>query len=202
MSNFIQLNKVKDILLSTNNPGKFKELKEILPKKINYYRPKDFNLKEPVENGKSFQSNAKIKSLYASKKTGLISVSDDSGLEISKINNKPGIYSARWAGKKKDFNLAIKKIYKLLLKKNALNSKARFVCCISVGFPNGKSHEFTGYVYGKISFPPRGKKGFGYDPIFIPNGETKTFAQMSKQKKNLLSHRYQAYLKLKKFFRF
>lgn len=103
---------------------------------------------------------------------------------------------------KKDFNLAIKKIYKLLLKKNALNSKARFVCCISVGFPNGKSHEFTGYVYGKISFPPRGKKGFGYDPIFIPNGETKTFAQMSKQKKNLLSHRYQAYLKLKKFFRF
>ena len=103
MHKLFELKSVKKILLATNNPVKFKELKEILPKKIKYFKPKDFGLKEPKETGKSFKANAKIKSVYASKKSGLVCISDDSGLEIKALNNQPGIFSARWAGKKKKF---------------------------------------------------------------------------------------------------
>ncbi len=202
MHKLFELKSVKKILLATNNPGKFKELKEILPKKIKYFKPKDFGLKEPKETGKTFKANAKIKSVYASKKSGLICISDDSGLEIKALNNQPGIFSARWAGKKKNFNDAINKVYKLLLKKKKLNSNSRFVCAISIAFPSGKSFEFQGTVNGTVTFPPRGKRGFGYDPIFIPNGYKKTFAQINKQLKNRLSHRYNAFLKVKKFFKF
>ena len=196
------LKKAKKILIATNNPGKFKELKEILPKKIKYYKPKDFNLKEPVENGRTFKSNAKIKSSFAAKKTGLISISDDSGLEVDALNKRPGVLSARWAGPSKNFNIAIKKIYNLLKKKNKLNSKARFVCAISVALPDGSSFEYQGKIEGNLSFPARGKKGFGYDPIFVPKGYVKTFAQIPKIKKNQISHRYKAFIQIKKFFKF
>tara|TARA_B100000575_G_scaffold283444_1_gene276288 strand:- start:771 stop:1382 length:612 start_codon:yes stop_codon:yes gene_type:complete len=196
------LKKAKKILIATNNPGKFKELKEILPKKIKYYKPKDFNLKEPVENGRTFKSNAKIKSSFAAKKTGLISISDDSGLEVDALNKRPGVLSARWAGPSKNFNIAIKKIYNLLKKKNKMNSKARFVCAISVALPDGSSFEYQGKIEGSISFPARGKKGFGYDPIFVPKGYSKTFAQISKIKKNQVSHRFKAFIQIKKFFKF
>ena len=202
MHRLFQLKKIKKILIATNNPGKFRELKEILPKNIKYYKPKNFHLKEPVENGKTFKSNAKIKSLYAAKKVGMVCISDDSGLEIDALNKRPGIYSARWAGPKKDFNLAIKKVFRLLKKMNKLDSRARFICAISIAFPDGKSFEFQGKIEGRVSFPARGKKGFGYDPIFIPTNETKTFAEMTKYKKNVLSHRYNAFMKIKKYFRF
>ena len=109
MHRLYQLKKVQKLLLATNNPGKFRELKEILPKKIKYFKPKDFRLREPVENGKTFKSNAKIKSLYAAKRTGLVCISDDSGLEVDALSKKPGIYSARWAGPTKNFDIAIKK---------------------------------------------------------------------------------------------
>jgi len=197
-----QLKKVQKLLLATNNPGKFRELKEILPKKIKYFKPKDFRLREPIENGKTFKSNAKIKSLYAAKRTGLVCVSDDSGLEVDALSKKPGIYSARWAGPTKNFDIAIKKVFNLLNKKKKLNSKARFICAISIAFPDGKSFEFQGKVEGYISFPTREKKGFGYDQIFIPKGEKKTFAQISKLKKNKISHRYDAFMKIKKYFKF
>ena len=202
MHRLYQLKKVKKILLATNNPGKFRELKEILPKKIKYYKPKNFKLNEPIENGKTFKSNAKIKSLYAAKRTGLVCMSDDSGLEVDALSKKPGIYSARWAGPTKDFNIAISKVFNLLSKKKKLNSKARFVCAVSIAFPYGKSFEFQGKVEGHISFPARGNKGFGYDPIFVPKGENKTFAQIGKVKKNRMSHRFNAFLKIKKYFKF
>ncbi|MCI5053286.1 MAG: hypothetical protein MRY23_00510 [Pelagibacteraceae bacterium] len=117
MHRLYQLKKVQKLLLATNNPGKFRELKEILPKKIKYFKPKDFRLREPVENGKTFKSNAKIKSLYAAKRTGLVCISDDSGLEVDALSKKPGIYSARWAGPTKNFDIAIKKVFNLLKKK-------------------------------------------------------------------------------------
>tara|TARA_B100001027_G_scaffold63809_1_gene43151 strand:- start:25373 stop:25984 length:612 start_codon:yes stop_codon:yes gene_type:complete len=196
------LKKINKLLIATNNPGKFKELKEILPKKIKYYKPRDFNLPEPVENGKTFKANAKIKSLYASKKTGIISISDDSGLEIDVLGKKPGIYSARWAGPNKNFKVAIKRIFGQLKKKKKLNPRCRFICAMSIGFPDGKSFEFQGKIEGKISFPARGSKGFGYDPIFVPIGENKTFAQINKNKKNKISHRYKAFIKIKKYFKF
>ena len=202
MHRLYQLKKVKKILLATNNPGKFRELKEILPKKIKYYKPKNFKLNEPIENGKTFKSNAKIKSLYAAKRTGLVCISDDSGLEVDALSKKPGIYSARWAGPTKDFNIAISRVFNLLSKKKKLNSKARFVCAISIAFPDGKSFEFQGKVEGHISFPARGNKGFGYDPIFVPKDESKTFAQIGKVKKNRMSHRFNAFLKIKKYFKF
>ena len=202
MHRLYQLKKVKKILLATNNPGKFRELKEILPKKIKYYKPKNFKLNEPIESGKTFKSNAKIKSLYAAKRTGLVCISDDSGLEVDALSKKPGIYSARWAGPTKDFNIAISRVFNLLSKKKKLNSKARFVCAISIAFPDGKSFEFQGKVEGHISFPARGNKGFGYDPIFVPKGENKTFAQIGKVKKNRMSHRFNAFSKIKKYFKF
>ena len=202
MHKLYSLKKAKKILIATNNPGKFVELKEILPKKIKYHKPKDFNLKEPVENGRTFKANAKIKSSFAAKKTGLISISDDSGLEVDALNKRPGVLSARWAGPSKNFNIAIKKIYNLLKKKNKLNSKARFICAISVAFPDGSSFEYQGKIEGSLSFPARGKRGFGYDPIFVAKGYSKTFAQISKIKKNKISHRYKAFIQIKKFFKF
>ena len=201
MHKLYELKKVKKILIATNNPGKFRELKEILPKKIRYLKPKDFNLNEPVENGKTFKENAKIKSVFAAKKSGLICISDDSGLEVDALDKRPGIFSARWAGKTKNFDIAIKKIFNLLNKIKKLNSKARFICAISIAFPNGKSFEFQGKVEGKISFPARGKKGFGYDPIFIAKGKKITFAQMNKKEKNLISHRFDAFKNIKKYFK-
>ena len=117
MNKLKELKKISSILIATNNPGKFKELKELLPKHIKYFRPQDFKLKEPKETAKDFKGNARIKSLYCAKKSGLVSISDDSGLEIAGLNNQPGIYSARWAGKLKNFSVAIEKIRKLLSKK-------------------------------------------------------------------------------------
>ena len=193
------LKSTKKILIATNNPGKFKEIKELLPKKIRYFKPRDFNLKEPVENGKTFQANAKIKSLYGAKSSKIVCISDDSGIEISELNNQPGIYSARWAGRKKNFNLAIQKVYKKLKKKNKLNSKAKFVCCLSIALPDGTSREFIGRIKGRIVFPAKGKNGFGYDPIFVPIGYKKTFGEMNFDYKERISHRSIAFKKMKKY---
>jgi XTP/dITP diphosphohydrolase len=197
-----ELKKINSILIATNNPGKFKEIKDLLPKKIKCFKPKDFDLKEPKETAKTFKGNARIKSLYCLKKTGLISISDDSGLEVESLNKQPGIYSARWAGKKKDFSFAMEKVRKLLLKKKLLKSKANFMCCISIGFPSGKTFEFEGKVFGQVSFPAKGTKGFGYDAIFTARGEEKTFGQLQPKYKNQISHRYMAFKKIKKYFNF
>ena len=202
MNKFKILKSAKKILIATNNPGKFKEIKELLPQKIRYFKPKDFNMKEPVENGKTFQANAKIKSLYGAKSSNIVCISDDSGIEILELNNQPGIYSARWAGRKKNFNLAIQKVYKKLKKKNKLNSKANFVCCLSIALPDGTSREFIGRIKGRIVFPAKGKNGFGYDPIFIPYGQKKTFGELKKREKQKISHRYKAFKKIKKYFKF
>jgi len=197
-----ELKKIKSILIATNNPGKFKEIKELLPKTIRCFRPKDFGLREPKETAKTFKGNAKIKSLYCSVKTGLISISDDSGLEVQKLGNQPGIYSARWAGKNKDFSKAIEKVKKLLMKKKLNYSNANFTCCLSIGFPTGKSFEFEGKIYGRVDFPSRGTQGFGYDPIFTAKGEKKTFGELSPKYKNQISHRSNAFKKIKKYFSF
>ena len=124
------LKNIKSLLIATNNKGKLSEIKKLLPKHITFYSPQDFNLIEPLENEKTFEGNAVIKARYCAEKSKLISLSDDSGLEISTLNRAPGIYSARWAGKNKDFKLAIKKVYSKIKKKKKLNKKnnARFYC--------------------------------------------------------------------------
>ena len=196
--------KIKKIIIGTNNKGKLREIRDLLPKNIETYSPKDFNLKSPKENGITFEENCLIKSKYFSKRTGLICLADDSGLEISILNNRPGIHSARWGGKNSDFKKAIKKVYKELDKKDINWKKkkidARFICALSISYLNKKIAISKGKVSGKISLSPKGKNGFGYDPIFIPNKKKKTFGEMKPSQKFKLDHRYKAFKKIKRFF--
>tara|TARA_B100000029_G_scaffold368093_1_gene361585 strand:- start:3282 stop:3878 length:597 start_codon:yes stop_codon:yes gene_type:complete len=197
------MNKIKEIIIGTNNEGKYKEIRDLLPTKIKKYYPKQFDIPSPEETGKTFRENSLIKAAYFSKKTDLICLSDDSGLEIDVLNGEPGIYSARWSGEKNNFNLAIKKIYKKM--NNAKedwkkNNIARFVCCMTLFWPNGKSFTSKGIVKGKISVKKKGKNGFGYDPIFIPDGYKQTFGQMKPKLKMSIDHRFKAFMKIKNFF--
>ena len=195
--------KIKKLLIGTNNKGKLREIRDLLPGYIKTVPTTHYNLKSPKENGRTFKDNSLIKSKYFSKKTNLICLADDSGLEIDILNKKPGIYSARWGGRKSDFNKAIKKVYKELNKKNKnwknKKIKARFMCAISIYLLDKKIICVRGKVEGTISPEPKGKNGFGYDPIFIPIGEKYTFGQISTLKKYKMDHRFQAFKKIKKF---
>ena len=196
--------KINKLLIGTNNRGKLREIKSLLPKKIKIYSTSEFNLKSPVENGKTFKENSLIKSKYFSKKTGLFCLADDSGLEIDFLNKSPGIYSARWGGRRGDFSKAIKKVYGELDKVDKnwkyKKIKARFVCALSICYLDKKIACVKGKVEGHISNVPKGKKGFGYDPIFIPKNSRQTFGQMKPSKKLKIDHRYKAFKKIKKFF--
>ena len=197
------MKKIKKILIGTNNKGKYREICNLLPNELKKYSPKEFNISAPKETGKSFEENSFIKASYFSKKTNLICLSDDSGLEIDLLNNKPGIYSSRWSGKKNNFNLAIKKIYKKMtdIKKDWKNeTSARFICCMTLFWPDGKNYFSKGVIKGKISTTKKGKNGFGYDPIFIPDGYNQTFGEMEFKLKISIDHRFKAFRKIRKFF--
>ena len=289
----IKMNKIKEILIGTNNTGKYKEISALLPKEVKKYSLKEFKIVSPEETGKNFKENSLIKASYFSRKTNLICLADDSGLEIELLNGAPGIYSSRWSGKNKDFDIAIKKVFYEMskikkdwinnhnkanfvccltifwpngksfeenslikasyyskktnlvclsddsgLEINLLNGKpgifsarwgggknnfnlamekvffemkkkkddwlndndARFICCLTIFWPNGKNYTSKGIVEGKISNKIKGNKGFGYDPIFIPNGYKKTFGEMEPNFKMSIDHRNKAFLKVKKFF--
>ena len=197
------MKKISKLLIGTNNKGKYREIKDLLPKYIKTYSTSEFKLKSPREDGLTFAENSIIKSKYFSKKTNLICLSDDSGLEIDILNKYPGIYSARWAGKDGDFKKAIKKVYKELNKKDKnwrqKKLKARFVCALSICNLNKKIALAVGKIEGYISNEPKGKNGFGYDPIFIPRNKKKTFGQMKSSQKYKIDHRFQAFRKIKKF---
>ena len=195
--------KINKLLIGTNNKGKLREIKSYLPKKMKIHSTSEFNLKSPVENGKSFKENSLIKSKYFSKKTGLICLADDSGLEIDFLNKNPGIYSARWGGKDSNFRKAIKRVYRELYKKDknwkSKKIKARFICALSISNFNKKISCVLGKVEGYISDKPKGLNGFGYDPIFIPLNKRKTFGEMKPSQKYKMDHRYQAFKKIRKF---
>ena len=195
--------KINKILIGTNNKGKLKEIRNLLPKNIKTLSTLSYKLKSPIENGKTFKENSLIKSKYFSRKTNLICLADDSGLEIDILNKKPGIYSARWGGKNSDFNKAIKKVYNELGKKDTnwkiKKIKARFVCALSICYLNKKIACVEGKIEGHISSKPKGKNGFGYDPIFIPKNKKKTFGEMNFVQKCKIDHRYIAFKKIKKF---
>ena len=197
------MKKITEIIIGTNNEGKYKEISALLPREIKKHSLNEFNISEPEENGTSFEENSFIKASYFSKKTNLICLSDDSGLEVDLLNGAPGIYSARWGGIKKDFNLAIKKVFEEMknTEKNWINkNKAKFICALTLFFPGGKNYSSKGIIKGKISATKKGNKGFGYDPIFIPEGFTQTFGEMDPKLKMSIDHRYKAYLKIKNFF--
>ena len=196
--------KIINLIVGTNNRGKLREIKDLLPKNLKIYSLKDLKLKSPKENGKSFKENSLIKARFFSKKKNMICLADDSGLEINVLNKKPGIFSSRWAGAKGNFNTAIKKVFNELSKKDknwkSKKIKARFICVLSIYWPDGKNFSGTGKIEGFISSKKKGKNGFGYDPIFIPNKRKITFAQMLPKEKFKIDHRSKAYRKIKKFF--
>ena len=197
------MKKISQLLIGSNNKGKLKEIKALLPKRIKIYSTSEFNIKSPVENGKTFEDNSIIKSKYFSKKTNLPCLADDSGLEIDILDKAPGIYSARWGGKNSDFNKAIKRVYKELDKKDKnwkkKKIKARFVCSLSISYLEKLIACVRDKVEGTISTEPKGNNGFGYDPIFIPNGKKLTFGEMSSKTKYKMDHRFNAFNKIKKF---
>ena len=196
--------KIIKLLVGTNNNGKLKEIKDLLPKNIEIYSPADFKIRSPIENGKSFKENSLIKAKYFSKKSKMVCLSDDSGLEIDILKGHPGIFSARWGGKKGNFKIAINKVFKELNKKDKnwkiKKIKARFVCSLTIFVSNKKIYNSIGKVEGYISPNIKGKNGFGYDPIFIPIGKKKTFGEMKPIQKYKIDHRFKAFKKIKKFF--
>ena len=196
--------KITKILIGTNNIGKLREIRDLLPKNLEIYSTRDFKIKSPVENGKTFEENSLIKAKYFSKKSKMICLSDDSGLEIDILDGDPGIYSARWGGKKGDFIKAMNRVFKELDKKNKnwknKKIKARFVCALTIYRPNQKITNSVAKIEGHISPSMKGKNGFGYDPIFIPRGKKITFGEMKPSQKYKIDHRYKAFSKIKKFF--
>ena len=200
----MQKKKIRELIVGTNNDGKLREIRDLLPKSYKIYSPKDYGYKSPRENGKSFMENSLIKAKYFSKKSSKICIADDSGIEIDMLDRQPGIFSARWGGKKNNFDLAISKIYSKLSKldKNWKKKKisARFVCALTIYGLKKKPIYSLGIIEGKISKKKLGKNGFGYDPIFIPDGRKLTFGQMKYIDKLKIDHRMKAFKKIKKFF--
>jgi XTP/dITP diphosphohydrolase len=197
------MKKILKLLIGTNNKGKYKEIKDLLPKYIETYSTSEFNLKSPKEDGLTFTENSIIKSKYFSKKTKLICLADDSGLEIDLLDKNPGIYSARWGGKNGDFNKAINKVYRELTKKDKnwkqKKLRARFICALSICYLDKEIASVLGVIEGFISYERKGKNGFGYDSIFIPKNRKKTFGEMSSLQKYKIDHRSVAFRKIKKF---
>lgn len=189
----------KKLVIASHNQGKVKEIKDLLlPYKIEVVSGGEFNLAEPEETADSFSGNAAIKSKYFAEKTGLPSLSDDSGLVVPALGGAPGIYSARWAGPEKDFLAAMRKVEHALkeIHAGAKDYAAHFVCALSLTWPDMHTEIFEGKVFGKLVFPPRGKQGFGYDPIFIPKNYNITFGEMNPHEKHMISHRANAFNKL------
>ena len=187
---------MKKILIGTHNSGKFKEISYLLSKKIKKFSPVKLKIKSPKETGKTFSSNSQLKAKYFSKFTNFPVISDDSGICIKALGNKPGIYSARWAKRQGSFSNAMKFILKKM--KNKKDRSAIFVCSLSFKYPGKKIITVVGKIKGKISHKIRGLRGFGYDPIFMPYSRKYTFGEMPKFKKINMDHRYIAFKKLKK----
>lgn len=190
--------KAKKIIAATHNKGKVKELRELLePLGFTVTSALDLDLPEPEETEKTFTGNAALKAHAAARHTGLPALSDDSGLAVTALNGDPGIYSARWAGDPRDFHRAMEKVREELEARRATDYSARFICALAVAWPDGHEEVFEGEVRGHLEFPPRGEHGFGYDPIFVAEGETITFGEMDPARKHAMSHRADAFQKLR-----
>lgn len=183
------------LLIASHNNGKVAELQQLfVPHHIKLISAAALNIPEPEETGSSFVENAVLKARYYSAAAGMPALADDSGLAVAALDGAPGIYSARWAGESKDFSMAMQKIEQLMAGKD--DRRAAFICALALCWPDGHLEEVEGRVDGQLSFPPRGEKGFGYDPIFMPQGYDLTFAEMPAAEKNALSHRADAFAKL------
>ena len=185
------------VVIASHNEGKVWELAGLFkPYGVASISAASLGLPEPEETGDSFAANAELKAVAAAKGAGMLALSDDSGLEVEALGGAPGIYSARWAGPNKDFDLAIARVHHELKKLGTSDRRANFTCALALAAPDGETAAFTGQVCGTIVWPPRGTKGFGYDPIFVPEGYNQTFGEIEPELKNRLSHRMRAFEKL------
>lgn len=183
------------LIVASHNAGKAREIRELLaPFKIDVISAADLNLPEPDETGSTYIENAELKARAAATKAGLPALADDSGMSVNALNGAPGIYSARWAGPDKDFAFAMKRVETEL--GNNPDRGARFVCALSLAWPDGHCESFEGEIRGQLVFPGRGTKGFGYDPIFVADGYDITFAEMDPAEKHEISHRAHAFRQL------
>jgi XTP/dITP diphosphohydrolase len=185
------------LVAATHNPGKARELAELLDGRFELVAAGALGLAEPEETETSFVGNALLKARHAADASGLIALADDSGLSVRALDGAPGVYSARWAGPGKDFSVAMAKVEARLEAEDGDDRAAWFTCALAVAWPDGPAVVVEGQAQGSLSFPPRGTLGFGYDPIFIPEGETRTFAEMTAAEKDRISHRAIAFAKLK-----
>ena len=186
------------LVIASHNEGKIREIKELVaPFGIEPISAASLGLADPEETGTTFAANAILKARASADGAGLPALADDSGLAVAALGGDPGIYSARWAGEPRDFGRAMEKVETALREKGARDFSARFVCALCIAWPDGEEAVFEGEVRGRLSFPPRGERGFGYDPIFIPDGHNITFGEMDPARKHEMSHRADAFRKLK-----
>lgn len=185
----------KQLIIASHNPGKVREIDDLLrPFGITVRSAGELSLEEPEETGNTFVANAILKAEAAANAAQLPALADDSGLAVDALSGDPGIYSARWAGPEKDFAVAMEKIESLLTPESART--AQFVCALALAWPDGHVETFEGLVKGDLVWPPRGSAGFGYDPMFLPDGRAETFGEMDQTEKHTISHRADAFGKL------
>jgi XTP/dITP diphosphohydrolase len=184
------------LVIATHNRGKLREIEELVaPFDVSVVSAGALGLPEPEETGASFEANAELKARSAAAASGLPALADDSGLVVPALDGAPGIYSARWAGPTRDFSLAMAKVERELT--GNADRRAYFVAVLALAWPDGAIETFRGEAHGSLVWPPRGRNGFGYDPMFMPEGETMTYGEMSPAEKNQTNHRARAFAKFK-----
>jgi len=186
------------LVVATHNPGKLREIRDlVVPHGLDAVSAGDLGLPEPEETGTTFAANAILKAEAAAKASGLPALSDDSGLSVDVLDGDPGIYSARWAGPTKDFAIAMQKVADAIAAKAGWRATsppvASFVCALCLAFPDGRHEVFEGIVRGHLVWPARGSRGFGYDPMFVPEGHSVSFGEMEPEAKHAISHRAKAF---------
>jgi XTP/dITP diphosphohydrolase len=185
------------LVLASHNAGKLREIAALLqPLRIDVSSAAEHGLPEPEETGTSFVANAELKALASARGSGLPALADDSGLAVAALDGAPGIYSARWAGAEKDFAAAMTRIERELTATGNEDRRAAFICALSLAWPDGHVESVEGRIDGTLVFPPRGTRGFGYDPIFVADGHTQTFAEIDPEEKHRISHRARAFAQL------
>jgi len=188
----------EELVVASHNPGKLKELRELFGDRVKKLtNAADYGLDSPAETGTTFIENALIKAQYVAEKTGKVAISDDSGLCVNALDGAPGVYSADWAeeeGKPRDFRMAAEKIHRAMA--GNPDTAAHYVSCLVLAWPDGHFEAVEGYAHGNITWPPRGNNGFGYDPIFVPKGDTRTYGEMTPEEKNETNHRADSFRKM------
>lgn len=193
----LRLIKGMRLVAATHNPGKARELSALLDGNYDVVTAGDLGLPEPDETESTFVGNAVLKARHAADRSGLVALADDSGMSVAALDGAPGIYSARWAGPDKDFAMAMARVEERIEETGSREDRAWFTSALAVAWPDGPVVAVEGRVEGRLTFPPRGDRGFGYDPIFIPDGQAETFGEMDPDLKDRLSHRALAFAKLK-----